>query len=125
MAKYNAEGMLECPPHMSERWFKKLVARKEVTEINGQCFTMQSVPPRWYFETNDACGMSSDRKDTARYIDLMLKNCIIDPPEIKKQGIGYFDERGDIDTPEKLLGRLERFLRPGAQPTGSSEESQS
>ncbi len=102
-----------------------MVARKEVTEINGQCFTMQSVPPRWYFETNDACGMSSDRKDTARYIDLMLKNCIIHPPEIKKEGMAYFDKRGDIDTPEKLLGRLERGLRPGAQPTGSSEESQS
>ncbi len=123
MSKYNAEGMIDCPPQMSERWFLKLIARKADEEVNGQTFTLQSVPPRWYFETNDACGMSSDRKDTARYIDLMLKGCVIHPPEIKQQGIKYFDERGDIDTPEKLLGRIERFLRPGTQSGDGTPES--
>lgn len=96
------------------------MSRIERVSVNGQEFTLQSVSPKWYYDTNDRCGMTSDgRRDTQRYIDAMIRNVVIAPAEVAAQGLNYFELREDIETPELLLKEIERFLRPGAQPAKS------
>ena len=101
-----------------------MIARQESVDVLGQQFILQSVSPIWYYQTNDMCGMTGDRKDTGRYMDLMFKNCVVAPAELAAKGLRYFDERGDIDTPEHLLNRIEKFLRPGARQDGGAQAGQ-
>ena len=88
------------------------MAKQQKVTVNGQEFTLQSVSPTWYFNANDECGMTGGgRRDTTKYIDTMLRNVVIAPPEVKSEGLGYFDEKEDIKTPEKLIKAIEQFLR--------------
>ncbi len=93
------------------------MARREDVEVLGQSFTLQSIPPSEFYRINSLCGMADDKgKDLRRYIDMMLKSVVIDPPDIKVKGIKYFDDRDDISTPEELIQTVDRFLRPGTIP---------
>ena len=83
---------------------------KKVT-IGEQEFTIQRVSPTWYFQTNDECGMTGGKRDTTKYLDTIFKNCVISPPEIKSEGMAYFDGKEDVKTPEKLIKAIEQFLR--------------
>jgi len=124
LAKYNAEGMINCPPNIPERWFRLKMARTEIRNVNGTDFELQSVGAQWYFEQNDKCGMSgAERKDTARYMDIMFKNVVISPPEVAAKGLKYFEAEEDIETPELLIREVEKFLRPGKKPAGGKAES--
>lgn len=87
------------------------MARTEKVTVNGMEFTLQSVSPRFYFELNDSCGMTGNKKKTAEYIDGLFKNVVIEPKEVSAKGLGYFEEIEDIDTVEKLLAKAESFLR--------------
>ena len=84
---------------------------REVT-VNGQSFTLQSVSPSWYYDFNDECGNTGGgKRKSAKYMDGMFKNCVISPPEIKAQGMDYFDANEDLKTAEKLISAIEQFLR--------------
>lgn len=98
-----------------------MAKQKEVT-INGQKFKLQSVSPRFYYEMNDSCGMTGNKKDTPKYLDEMFKNIVIEPKEVSVKGLDYFDDFDDIDTSEKLLIEIESFLRERKQCRNSSEE---
>lgn len=87
------------------------MARQKKVTVNNVDYTLQSVSPQWYMETNDECGMTGGKRDTAKYIDTMFKNVVIAPAEIKEKGIEYFNEIEDIDSTEKLLKEIESFLR--------------
>lgn len=88
-----------------------MAKQKEVT-VEGQKFTLQSVSPTWYFQTNDECGMTGGRgRDTSKYLDTMFKNVVISPPEVATQDMAYFDDKDDVKTPEKLIKAIEHFLR--------------
>lgn len=82
------------------------------TEYNGTEFTLQSVSPSWYYETNDECGNTgSGKRKSAEYMDRMFKNCVIAPAEVRNEGMAYFDEKDDLKTPEGLIKAIENFLR--------------
>jgi len=88
------------------------MAKTFKTTINGTEYTLQSVSPSWYFDFNDECNMTgSGKRQTRKYIDGLIKNCVIAPAEVKNGGISYFDENTDIATPEKLTKAIEQFLR--------------
>ena len=92
------------------------MSRRETVYVNGETFELQSVSPKWYYDTNDRCGMSgSGNRDTQKYIDMMLRNVVVSPAEIAARGLDYFESKEDIETPELLIKEIERFLRPGAQ----------
>ena len=112
MARY--PGPHDPYKNISEWWYRRMY-RTETVNVNGQEFELQSVSPRWYFETNQRCGMSGDNKDVLRYMDTMFKNVVVTPTEVSKKGFNYFDERDDIETAELLIREIERFLRPGKQ----------
>ena len=120
LPKYNAEGMVTCPPNIPERWFRAKMARRETVNVLGVDYELQSVTPQWYFETNDKCGMTGGTRDTARYMDIMFKNVVISPPAVAAKGLKAFEEAEDIETPELLIREIERFLRPGKK-SGSGE----
>ena len=87
------------------------MARKKKVKINDQEYTLQSVSPQWYMGINDECGMTGGKRDTARYIDTMFKNVVVEPAEVREKGIEYFNNTEDIDSTEKLLKEIESFLR--------------
>ena len=83
---------------------------KDVT-INNMKFTLQSVSPTWYYDFNDECGNTGGKRKSAKNMDGMFKNCVTFPPEVKAQGMAYFDENDDLSTAEKLIAAIEQFLR--------------
>lgn len=88
-----------------------MAKQKEVT-VNGQKFTLQSVSPSWYYNFNDECGNTGGgKRKSTKYMDGMFKNCVISPPEVKADGMSYFDEKEDLSTAEKLIAEIESFLR--------------
>jgi hypothetical protein len=88
-----------------------MAKQKEIT-INEQKFTLQSVSPSWYYDFNDECGNTGGgKRKSVKYMDGMFKNCVISPPEVKAQGMDYFDEKEDLATAEKLIAAIEQFLR--------------
>ena len=100
------------PKGLSERSYRKYMARQKKVTINGQDYTLQSVSPRWYFDANDRHGMTGGKKNTAGYVDEIFKNVVVEPPEIKAQGIEYFCDTDDgIEVTEQLLTEVESFLR--------------
>lgn len=98
------------------------MARHEQVKVNGSSYELQSVSPQWYFEQNDRCGMTGDRKDTARYMDVMFKNVVVSPAEVSRKGLAAFED--DIETPELLIREIEKFLRPGKKPADSAEKGE-
>lgn len=87
-----------------------MAKQKEVT-VNGQKFKLQSVSPSWYYDFNDECGMTGGKRQSRKYVDGMLRNCVISPAEVSSQGMDYFDAQDDLSTTEKLIKEIENFLR--------------
>ena len=84
---------------------------KEVT-VNGTKYTLQSVSPSWYLQNSDRHRMTgSGIKDTAGYMDELIKNCVVSPPEVSAKGIAYFDELDDIVSLTELSSEIESFLK--------------
>ena len=40
-----------------------------------------------------------------------FKNCVVEPAEVKANGMEYFDDNEDLKTAEKLISAIEQFLR--------------
>lgn len=100
------------PKSLTERGYRKYMAKQTKVTVEEQEYTLQSVSPSWYFQTNDDCGMTGGKgRDTVRYLDTMFKNVVIAPAEVATGGMSYFDEKEDVKTPEKLIKAIEQFLR--------------
>lgn len=91
------------------------MARQKKVKVNGVEYTLQSVSPRWYYEHNDNCKMASTSRNTADYVDGLLKNVVIEPKEISNEGMDYFDRQDDIKSVEELTNEIESFLRGTAK----------
>lgn len=88
------------------------MSKQTTVTIGDQEFKLQSVSPSWYYEFNDKCGITGGgRRDSVKYMDGMFKNVVTSPPEVKAEGMKYFDDRDDLKTPEKLISLIESFLR--------------
>ena len=62
---------------------------KEIT-IGEQKFKLQSVSPSWYYDFNDECGNTGNgKRKSAKYMDGMFKNCVVEPAEVKANGMEY------------------------------------
>lgn len=100
------------PKSLSERGYRKYMAKQKKVTVNGQEFTLQSVSPSWYYELNDKVGNTGGgKRDSVKYMDTMFRNCVIAPSEVANGGMGYFDEQEDLKTPEALIKEIESFLR--------------
>ena len=78
----NRKNWPQRPKSLSERGYRKYMAKTKKVTVNGQEFELQSVSPSWYYDFNDECGNTgSGKRKSAKYMDGMFKNCVISPPE--------------------------------------------
>ena len=76
------------------------MARTKVVTVNGTDYTLQSVTFSWYTNLTDLyINPANGRKNTAKYVDALLKGCVTAPAEVAKRGLEYFEEQDDITTP--------------------------
>lgn len=52
----------ERPKSLSERGYRKYMAKTKEITIGEQKFTLQSVSPSWYYDFNDECGNTGGRR---------------------------------------------------------------
>ena len=57
------------PKGLSERSYRKYMAKQKKITIEETDYTLQSVSPKWYYDLNDRCGMTGGKKNTAGSID--------------------------------------------------------
>ncbi|MCI8442569.1 MAG: hypothetical protein HFG27_08570 [Provencibacterium sp.] len=88
------------------------MARTKTVTVNKQDYTLQSVSPSWYLQNSDRHRMTgSGTKDTAGYMDELIKNCVIEPAEVRQKGIAFFDDAEDLVSLTELVGAIETFLK--------------
>lgn len=107
------------PKSMSERGYRKYMAKTKTIDIYGLKVTLQSVSAQSYLQAIDRYGVGTNRKDTEGYQDWLLKNIVVMPRELANDGVAYFSD--DLASLLKLVTEIDRFLvdPPQRQSTGS------
>ena len=87
------------------------MARTKTITIAGTDYQLQSVTYSWYSNLTDLyINPANGRKNTAKYVDALIKGCVTAPVEVAKDGLRYFDEQDDLGTPSELVREIENFL---------------
>lgn len=87
------------------------MARTKTVTVAGTGYQLQSVNFTWYSNLTDLyINPASGRKNTAKYVDALIKGCVVAPAEVAKGGLKYFDEQDDLSTPNELVREIETFL---------------
>lgn len=87
------------------------MARTKTVTVGGTDYQLQSVTYSWYSNLTDLyINPANGRKNTAKYVDALIKCCVTAPAEVAKGGLKYFDEQDDLATPSELVREIENFL---------------
>ena len=87
------------------------MARTKTVTVDGTDYQLQSVTYSWYSNLTDLyINPANGRKNTAKYVDALIKGCVTAPAEVAKGGLKYFDEQADLATPSELVREIENFL---------------
>ena len=87
------------------------MARTKTVTVGGTDYQLQSVTYSWYSNLTDLyINPAYGRKNTAKYVDALIKGCVTAPAEVAKGGLKYFDEQDDLATPSELVREIENFL---------------
>lgn len=87
------------------------MARTKTVTVGGTDYQLQSVTYSWYSNLTDLyISPANGRKNTAKYVDALIKGCVTAPAEVAKGGLKYFDEQDDLATPSELVREIENFL---------------
>lgn len=87
------------------------MARTKTVTVGGTDYQLQSVTYSWYSNLTDLyINPANGRKNTAKYVDALIKGCVTAPAEVAKGGLKYFDEQDDLATPSELAREIENFL---------------
>lgn len=87
------------------------MARTKTVTVGGTDYQLQSVTYSWYSNLTDLyINPANGRKNTAKYVDALIKGCVTAPAEVAKGGLKYFDEQNDLATPSELVREIENFL---------------
>ena len=87
------------------------MARTNTVTVGGTDYQLQSVTYSWYSNLTDLyINPANGRKNTAKYVDALIKGCVTAPAEVAKGGLKYFDEQDDLATPSELVREIENFL---------------
>lgn len=98
------------------------MARTKTVTVNGTDYTLQSVTFSWYANLTDLyINPSNGRKNTAKYVDSLIKGCVTAPVEVARAGLKYFDELEDLASPSELVREIEAFLNERTRSKGGSE----
>ncbi len=98
------------------------MARTKSVIVNDVKYELQSVSFSWYSNLTDLfVNPANGRKNTAKYVDALIKGCVTSPAEVAKGGLKYFDEEDDLVTPGELVREIENFLSERNKPKGGTE----
>lgn len=97
------------PKGLTEKGYRKHMAKTGELKVRGKTFEVQKVSPRWYYGLSDR-HLVNGKRNTAGYADELLKNTITAPSEIKVEGLDYFNE-DDLGLVEDLVNEIESFLK--------------
>lgn len=87
------------------------MARTKTVTVGGTDYQLQSVTYSWYSNLTDLyINPANGRKNTAKYVDALIKGCVTAPAEVAKGGLKYFDEQDDLATTSELVREIENFL---------------
>lgn len=87
------------------------MARTKTVTVGGTDYQLQSVTYSWYSNLTDLyINPANGRKNTAKYVDALIKGCVTAPAEVAKGGLKYFDEQDDLAAPSELVREIENFL---------------
>lgn len=87
------------------------MARTKTVTVGGTDYQLQSVTYSWYSNLTDLyINPANGRKNTAKYVDALIKGCVTAPAEVAKGGLKYLDEQDDLATPSELVREIENFL---------------
>lgn len=87
------------------------MARTKTVTVGGIDYQLQSVTYSWYSNLTDLyINPANGRKNTAKYVDALIKGCVTAPAEVAKGGLKYLDEQDDLATPSELVREIENFL---------------
>ena len=87
------------------------MARTKTVTVSGTDFSLQIVTFSWYSNLTDLyVNPANGRKNTAKYVDALIRGCVTAPAEVAKGGLKYFDEQEDLVTPSELAREIENFL---------------
>lgn len=87
------------------------MTRTKTVTVGGTDYQLQSVTYSWYSNLTDLyINPANGRKNTAKYVDALIKGCVTAPAEVAKNGLRYFDEQDDLATPSELVREIENFL---------------
>ena len=87
------------------------MARTKTVTVGGTDYQLQSVTYSWYSNLTDLyINPANGRKNTAKYVDALIKGCVTAPAEVAEGGLKYFDEQDDLATPSELVREIENFL---------------
>ena len=109
------------PKSLTERGYRRYMAKKKDVVIRGLKVRMQSVSPSWYFDLLTDC-KDNGNMDNRRFMDELLRACVIQPAEIRTRGLDFFDEKEDRRTALDLVKEINRFLDEPAE-YGSGENT--
>lgn len=98
----------ERPKSLSERGYRKFMAKTKEVTIRGTKYKLQSVSPRWYYDLSDK-HLVNGKRNTANYADELIKNVVVSPAEVRTDGIDYFGD--EIGTTVDLVEEIESFLK--------------
>lgn len=98
------------------------MARTKTVVVNDTEYTLQSVTFSWYSNLTDLyINPANGRKNTAKYVDALIKGCVTAPAEVAKGGLKYFDEQDDLATPGELVREIENFLSERNRPKAGAK----
>jgi len=87
------------------------MARQKTVTVNNVDYKLQSVNFTWYTNLTDLyVNPVRGRKNSAKYADSLIKGCVVEPAEVAREGLKFFDDRDDIATPSELVNEIETFL---------------
>ena len=87
------------------------MGRTKTVTVGCTEYQLQSGTYSWYSKLTDLyINPANGRKNTAKYVDALIKGCVTAPAEVAKGGLKYFDEQDDLATPSELVREIENFL---------------
>lgn len=100
------------------------MARTKTVLVNNTEYKFQSVNFSWYSNLTDLyVNPAHGRKNTAKYADALIKGCVLEPAEVAKFGLKYFDDQDDLSTPGELVREIETFLAERDGPGSGKDKS--
>ena len=88
------------------------MARTKTVTVGGTDYQLQSVTYSWYSNLTDLyINPANGRKNTAKYVDALIKGCVTAPAEVAKNGL----RRAGRSRNAQRAGARDRELSCGAK----------